>query len=139
MSEQDKVKKYSIDELLNELRAREAKKSANAPEEAFHTDEILKNVDSETIVKELRVKQKVIYGTDNRVDLFQINDPLILGAADGVVALFDRSDVVDNGNGTSTLQTQNFGTARNLCTTERFRDQPIGCFCSGFLVAPNII
>jgi Trypsin-like peptidase domain len=139
MSGQDKVKKYSIEELLKELRAREAKKSANAPEEAFHTDEGLKNVDSEVIARELRDKQKVIYGTDNRVDLFQINDPLILGNADGVVALFDRGDVVDNGNGTSTIQTQNFGIARNLCATERFRDQPIGCFCSGFLVAPDII
>jgi hypothetical protein len=139
VSGQDKLKKYSADELLKELRAREAKKSANAPEVAFHTDEGLKNVDSETIVKELRNKQKVIYGTDNRVDLFAISDPLILGAADGVVALFDRGNVVDNGNGTSTLQTQNFGTARNLCATERFRDQPLGCFCSGFLVAPDII
>lgn len=72
MSEEELVKKYSIDELLNELRAREAKKSSKAREESFHTDEILKNVDSETIVRELRDKQKVIYGTDNRVDIFAL-------------------------------------------------------------------
>jgi hypothetical protein len=70
MSEQDKVKKYSIDELLNELRARETKKSSKTREVAFHPDESLKSVGSEIIVKELRDKQKVIYGTDNRVDIF---------------------------------------------------------------------
>ena len=91
MPEQEKLRNYSIEQLLRELRAREAKKSSKEPEVAFHPDEGLKNVDSEIIARELRDKQKVIYGTDNRVDLFQINDPLILGTADGVVALFDRA------------------------------------------------
>jgi hypothetical protein len=58
---------------------------------------------------------------------------------DSVVALFSDADVIDNGNGTSTLQTQNFGAALNLCAAEPFRDQPIGAFCSGFLVAQDII
>jgi hypothetical protein len=57
---------------------------------------------------------------------------------ESVAALFDAADVTDNGNGTSTLRTQNFGIARNLCVGERFRDQPIGAFCSGFLVAPDV-
>jgi hypothetical protein len=65
-------------------------------------------------------------------------------AADSVVALFRATDVTDNGNGTSTLRTVNFGTAQNLCASERFREQPAGtattgCFCSGFLVARDII
>jgi hypothetical protein len=47
--------------------------------------------------------------------------------------------VRDNGDGTSTLQTSNFGTDKNLCVGERFRDQPVGAFCSGFLVGPDII
>ena len=139
MSEKTKLKALSSDDLLKELRARGAYESSRAPEEVFHPDKDLENVDSGIIIQELRDKQKVIYGTDNRVDLFNINDPLILGNADGVVALFDVGDIIDNGNGTSTLQTQNFGTARNLCASERFRNQPIGCFCSGFLVAPDVI
>jgi hypothetical protein len=56
-----------------------------------------------------------------------------------VVALFRDNDVTDNGNGTSTLRTENFGTARNLCSSERFREQPIGALCSGFLVASDIV
>ena len=73
------------------------------------------------------------------MDVFQLPAGPNLDDVDSVVALFDTADVTDNGNGTSTLQTQNFGTARNLCAGERFRDQPIGAFCSGFLVAPDII
>jgi len=63
----------------------------------------------------------------------------VLQDADGAVALFDASDVVDNGNGTSTLQTTNYGTTYNLCASEPFRTQPTGAFCSGFLVASNVV
>ena len=90
MTSQDNLKKYSIIELLTELRA----------PKFDDTNMDLKNADSKIIVKELRDQQKVIYGTDDRVDLFQINDPIILGRADGVVALFDQGDIIDNGNST---------------------------------------
>ena len=59
--------------------------------------------------------------------------------ADSVVAIFQAASVNDNGDGTSTLATEGFGDSNDLCQTERFRDQPIGAFCSGFLVAPDII
>ncbi|HZA23189.1 MAG TPA: serine protease [Dehalococcoidia bacterium] len=32
-----------------------------------------------------------------------------------------------------------YGDSYNLCPSERFREQPIGSFCSGVLVAPDII
>lgn len=35
--------------------------------------------------------------------------------------------------------TQNFGASKNLCPDEIFRNQPTGAFCSGFLVAGDII
>jgi hypothetical protein len=56
-----------------------------------------------------------------------------------VVALFQATQVVDNGDGTSTLVTQPFGTSRNLCGSEPFADQPVGAFCSGFLVEPDVV
>jgi hypothetical protein len=55
------------------------------------------------------------------------------------VALFRASDVTDNGNGTSTLETRNFGAALDLCEGEPFREQPFGAFCSGFLVGHDIV
>lgn len=134
-----KLENFSADELLRELRAREAQMSDTATALRLSLNKELREFDSETLVKVLKDNQKVIYGMDDRLEVFQINDQAILNDVDSVVALFNVNDVVDNGNGTSTLQTQNFGRAYNLCRTERFHEQPIGAFCSGFLVAPDII
>jgi hypothetical protein len=139
MPDIQKLKELSVDDLLQELRAREAKAGQTALAVPLEPSENLREFDDESIVNVLKENQKVIYGTDDRVDVFQLPAGPNLDDVDSVVALFDAADVTDNGNGTSTLRTQNFGTARNLCAGERFRDQPIGAFCSGFLVAADII
>jgi hypothetical protein len=126
----EKLKSFSVDELLEELRVRDKKAE---PSKSF------KDFDSATIFKVLKAEQKVVYGVDDRQDLFQISDPKILSNADCVVSLFQDTDVVDNGNSTSTLTTQNFGTEYNLCANEPFKNQPSGSFCSGFLVGPDIV
>jgi len=125
-----KLNSFEAHELLEELRSRPKKAK---------TSETFQGVDSATIAKVLKDKQKAVYGVDDRQDLFDVKDPKILNDADCVVSLFQDGDVVDNGDGTSTLTTKNFGTEYNLCNNERFRDQPTGAFCSGFLVAPDIV
>ena len=139
MPDIQKLKELSIDELLQELRAREAKAGQTTLAVPLEPSENLREFDDGSLVKVLRENQRVIYGTDDRVDVFQLPAGPNLDDVDSVVALFDSANVIDNGNGTSTLQTQNFGTALTLCAGERFRDQPIGAFCSGFLVAADII
>lgn len=99
----------------------------------------LKGFAADDIVDVLRDSQKLIYGIDDRTEVFQLDAGPDRDDADSVVALFQAGSVTDNGNGTSTLRTVNFGTAQNLCSGERFREQPTGAFCSGFLVAPDII
>jgi hypothetical protein len=139
MPDTQKLKQLSVDNLLQELRAREAKaKNIGLPTPREPRGD-LREFDDKSLVSALKDNQKVIYGTDDRVDVFQLPAGLNRDDVDSVVALFDSGDVTDNGNGTSTLRTQNFGTAQNLCAGERFRDQPIGAFCSGFLVAADII
>jgi Trypsin-like peptidase domain len=139
MPDIQKLKELSVDDLLQELRAREAKARTTALAVPLEPSENLREFDDATIAQVLRENQKVIYGTDDRVDVIQLTAGPNRDDVDSVIALFDTVDVTDNGNGTSTLQTQNFGTARNLCAGERFREQPIGAFCSGFLVAADII
>ncbi|WP_225435321.1 trypsin-like serine peptidase [Bacillus aerolatus] len=73
------------------------------------------------------------------MDIFQVTDLEVVSNANSVVALFKAGNIINNGNGTSTLKTRNFGESNVLCSTEPFRNQPAGAFCSGFLVAPNII
>jgi len=125
-----KLNSFEADQLLGELKSRPKKVRSSGP---------FQDVDSATIVKVLKDKQKAIYGVDDRKDLFLVDDQGILNDADCVVSLFQNRDVVDNGNGTSTLETKNFGTEYNLCNNERFREQPTGAFCSGFLVAPDLV
>ncbi|PSB40551.1 hypothetical protein C7B80_33180 [Cyanosarcina cf. burmensis CCALA 770] len=140
MSDIQKLEELSVDELLQELIARGAKAEKSFLAVPLEPSENLREFNNETIIEVLRKNQKVIYGTDDRLDVFQLppTGPTV-NDADSVVALFDAANVINNGNGTSTLQTQNFGTARNLCASEPFRNQPIGAFCSGFLVAQDVV
>ena len=78
------------------------------------------------------------YGTDDRKDIYELSGQ-DLADSDSVVALFPDFQVLDLGDGTSELLTVNYGDYYNLCPSEPFRDQPIGSFCSGVLVAPDVI
>ena len=78
------------------------------------------------------------YGNDDKQDIYELSDE-DLEDADSVVALFHYSRVYDLGDGTAALLTVNYGEDCNLCPSERFREQPIGSFCSGVLVAPDVI
>jgi len=99
----------------------------------------LRDFGDEAIAAALIGSQKLIYGIDDRSDVYQLSPGPDLDDVDSAVALFRAAGVADNGDGTSTLRTVNFGSEQNLCPGERFREQPTGAFCSGVLVAPDII
>jgi V8-like Glu-specific endopeptidase len=76
--------------------------------------------------------------TDTRQDVYQLTGQH-LQDSDSTVALFPSSQVVDRGDGTSKLLTVPYGQSLNLCPSERFWQQPSGSYCSGVLVAENVI
>lgn len=136
MPDLGRLEAMSIEELRSELEGRTLR---SQPGISLPTAKSLEEFDDEAVITALRGKQKVIYGLDDRIDIFELIDPADIADSDCVVALFSANSVTDNGDGTSTLATQNFGTSNDLCATEPFRDQPVGAFCSGFLVAQDII
>lgn len=81
-----------------------------------------------------QVAPDVIYGNDDRLDLYQV-DGRLRQAADSTVALFQASQVSANG----ALQVRPYGSGMSLCADEPFYDQVNGAFCSGSLVAPDVI
>ena len=82
---------------------------------------------------------KSIYGDDNRVELFNAS-PETAKLANSVVSLWNSDKVqYDSASKTYSLKTGNFGKAYKLCPKERFREQPIGAFCSGSLVGDDLI
>ena len=140
----DALKSFSADDLLRELRAREHNEQPRDAEgfertAAVELNEVLREYDSPTLAKALREMQTVIYESDDRQDLFEVNDQAVLAVSRGVVALVWKSALRNNGNGTSTLTTESFGASKLLCRSEAFFEQPIAAFCTGFLVAPDVV
>ncbi len=84
-----------------------------------------------------RAEGKSIYGDDNRLDYFEAS-PAMRQLADSVVSLWP-SKQVEFELGEYKLATIGFGEALNLCPGEKFREQPIGAFCSGTLVGEDIV
>lgn len=128
---------YDADELLAELRAREL--GLPSDKRKGRKQRALAALDDTQLTKALRDAQKVVYGVDDRREAHEIDDPSAQRNADSVASLIDIGNITDNGDGTSTIETVKFGDANNLCSNERFRDQPTSPFCSGFLVSPDLL
>jgi hypothetical protein len=91
------------------------------------------------LVRTLRDRQRAIYGTDDRKDIRDVTDPSVLAVADSVVALVEQKDLRPMPSGRYRLATTSYKDEYGLCDGETFADQPLGCFCSGFLVAPDVV
>lgn len=80
----------------------------------------------------------VVYGSDDRRDLYQVSDPRLLRLAASTVALV-KDGALNAQPGGFTLAGKNFGEEYGLCANEPFRDQQASAFCSGSLVGPDLI
>lgn len=88
------------------------------------------------------VEPEVVYGEDDRLDLYQITNRRVLQLADSTVGLFRDGDITVATEGDAQiarLATQSYAETYSLCKEEPFYDQRTGAFCSGSLVAPDII
>ncbi|MCJ7692827.1 MAG: trypsin-like peptidase domain-containing protein, partial [Sedimentisphaerales bacterium] len=96
-------------------------------------------------IPEETIVPKVIYGEDDRLDEYDVSNPAILAIGDSTVAILSVGALWDNGDGTFDLPPETFAEyflsmyGDPLCFDEPFRDQPNPAWCSGFLVAPDII
>lgn len=84
---------------------------------------------------------KVIYGIDNRQDVFENTNALHLKLAKSTAGMVEKSQFVKSLkpncfdlNGTKTLE-----RGQNICATEKFSQQPLGPMCSGFLVGKDTL
>ena len=130
--------KYSLDELIDELEQRKESSSGSDAVAKKNNTKIKKSSTIE-IVDAIRSIEKSIYETDNRNDLFEVNDQNIHMDADSVVALVSRQELVNEGNGKYKLKSRTFGDSYRLCPNEKFKKQPVSCFCSGFLIGSHLV
>jgi hypothetical protein len=91
------------------------------------------------------VTPKIIYGNDDRMEQYEVTDPMLLTVGDSTAAVVAISDLDYNGDGTYDLwgptlaEYYEASTGVPLCLDEPYRTQPIPAFCSAFLVAPDIV
>ena len=79
---------------------------------------------------------RVIYGADDRKEVYQVTDPGQLAVAHAVGALIDLSRITDNGNGTFTISTT---TSTDVCPNQPFASQPMAAFGTCFMVDDDSI
>jgi len=83
---------------------------------------------------------KVIYGTDDRIDVGAETNPTRIALAKSVCALVDASDLTAQGNGNFQLSLYSYRYNGDPgCVNEPFRNQPVAAFCTGFMVGPDLI
>ncbi len=84
-------------------------------------------------------RPEVIYGDDDRLDLYEVHNKKLLVLADSTVGLFNSGNVSIDETKTARLTTRAYSDDYNLCAEEPFYDQRTGAFCSGSLVGPDIL
>jgi hypothetical protein len=140
MPDQIDLTGLSISDIRAELRARTKSKAKGVADAAGPELSQLQSIPTGQLALKLVADEKVIYGVDDRKDFFEFKSNIpVRDLSRSVAALFCDNMVIENGDGTSSLRTQPLGQAQNLCPQERFFDQPIGAFCTGFLVKADMI
>jgi hypothetical protein len=146
---QEELSKHTLYQISREINLRqkgithqqEIPKEANeesVPSTITRRGQDIAVFSTDELHKEKKSRQKVIYGMDNRKDYYELDENQ-KKECEGVASLFFNDDVMKSGNDQSKLRTGIFGTAYGLCNDELFRNQPIGAFCSGFLVADDLV
>ncbi len=102
-------------------------------ENLSHNDKIQRNFEVDT-----EVSSHVVYGSDGRLDLYEVENANLKRLADSTVALIKKVDLTTQ-SGITTIRSKNYGTQMGLCSSEKYYEQDVAAFCSGFLVAPDII
>ncbi len=81
--------------------------------------------------------KEVIYGSDDRQDMYELNDPKLIRLAQATGAVVNRHNLIENGSYYE-LRSLDFGTVKNLCEDEPYFHQPVVSECSGFLAGPGV-
>lgn len=85
------------------------------------------------------VQTRVIYGDDNRLDLYQVQNPLHITKAASTAALVNNYRILSAGGDDFIVQSEKFQDAYRLCDDEPFAKQDVAAFCSGFFVGQDVM
>ena len=81
---------------------------------------------------------KVVYGDDNRVDVFASTNSMYVELSKSTAAMIPASSLKKAINGEFNISGRSLA-ARGMCKTERFAQQKSAANCSGFLVGEDLL
>jgi len=90
------------------------------------------------------MRQKVIYGEDDRMDIYLVTDEAVKANSGSVAAIFTHDEITANTDGTVSLPNRTFASefeasGNPLCPDEPFQSQPVGAICTAFLVGDDLV
>lgn len=85
-------------------------------------------------------EERVVYGEDNRLDLYELTDLQWKARATSTVALIrDKLIEKESAGSNYKIHARVYGDSKLLCKDEPFYEQSYASFCSGSLIAPDIV
>ncbi|MEM9073685.1 MAG: serine protease [Myxococcota bacterium] len=86
------------------------------------------------------IESSVVYGSDNRTDVYAHRSAFWRTVArESIVALIDEDELDQSDPSDIQVLGTPLGERRDLCDSERFRDQPTGASCSGTLIDYDLV
>lgn len=83
-------------------------------------------------------RPQVVYGEDNRKDLYEIQDPKLLSIARSTSAIFSLTRLKKTGT-VFEITSSSFKNEFNMCAHEPYSEQQAGAQCSAFLVGTQLM
>jgi V8-like Glu-specific endopeptidase len=86
------------------------------------------------------IVDEVVYGTDNRQDVFAHPDATLRARAQQATVALMRPSALNTSNPNNvTFNASTLQASQNLCSTERFLNDPTAAFCSGTLIDDDLV
>ena len=86
-----------------------------------------------------KIPVKVIYGIDDRKDLYEVNNSLIKNLSNSVVVKIDNSNMIQTNNGFELVDHKLEQSYGSMCKSEKYLNQNNAGDCSGFLLDQDTI
>jgi hypothetical protein len=83
--------------------------------------------------------EAIIYGNDDRLDVYEAPEPFAQLARTTAVALIHPDHLSKNADGTYSVDAPSLGATFGLCDGERFFEQPAAANCSGVLIGEDLV
>lgn len=84
--------------------------------------------------------EKVIYGDDNRVDVFESTNPMFVELSRSTAAMISHSDLnLVRSENKYKINGDSLQSSFGVCSTEPYASQIATAMCSGFLVGPDLL